>query len=375
MASDRKKLLLVDDEPINLALMRGILQSQYGLAFARSGAEALTIATDAPPDLILLDVMMPGMDGYEVCAQLKANPRLADVPVIFVTALGQVDDEREGFNLGAVDFIVKPISAAILQARVATHLRLRELTSSLQVEVRSQLEKLESLGRLKRYFPAAVVEAILAQGGDRLPKSERRQVTAVFLDLRDFTSFAERAEPEDVWELLRDYHAAMGPLIERAGGVLDSYIGDGILILFNGPRRIDHPALRATRMALEMQLAFEPVRERWLKKDYEIGLGVGIAQGYASLGTVGFEGRWDYVAIGTVINVASRICDVAEHGDVLIDSRVHHETEAVVVAEPLAPLKLDGISRPMTIYRAKSVIENLAPAVSRQFAVEADREA
>lgn len=308
--------------------------------------------------------MMPGMDGYEVCKQLKLSPRLAEVPVIFVTALGEVDDERKGFSLGAVDFIAKPVSAAILRARVATHQRLRELTFSLQEQVRSQLEKLDSLGRLKRYFPAAVVEAILTQGSDQLPKTERRHVTAVFVDIRGFTAFAEHAEPEDMLELLRDYHNAVGPLVERAGGVLDSYIGDGIMILFNGQRKIDHPALRAIQMALDMQTAFKLVRERWLRRTHDIGLGIGIAQGYASLGTIGFEGRWDYGAIGTVINVASRVCDMAKHGDVFMDSRVHHEAEASVIAEPLPPLQLKGIARLITVYRATGIREKIEPPES-----------
>jgi adenylate cyclase len=321
--------------------------------------------TSEHPDIVLLDVMMPGLSGYDVCRTIRANPVTALLPVVLVTSLDPNQERVKGMEVGADDFLQKPINQQELFARVKSLLRVKSLqdevkqqadklaewNAMLEARVQEQLTQLERLGRLKSFFSPQLGEAILAGGGEDLLKTHRREVNIVFLDLRGFTAFIDSAEPEEVMELLREYHAAMGGLVLAHGGTLERFAGDGMMIFFNDPLPMEKPAEEAVKMSLEMQQAFEPIAAKWAKRGYTLALGVGIAQGYATCGAIGFEGRWDYAAIGNATNLASRLCAEAAGGEVLIDRKTMAAIDGAFQVVDAGPFELKGYSQPVVAYR------------------------
>jgi adenylate cyclase len=352
------RLLVVDDTPVNLKLLADLLVAKgYAVELATSGAEALKRLEGDGIDLVLLDVMMPGMSGYEVCRKIRENPATAMLPVVMVTALDPAQERVKGIDAGADDFLSKPIHQPELLARVRSLLRVKtlwdelaELNRTLEARVAEQVGQLERLGRLKRFFSPQLAEAIVSGGAEDPLKSHRREVTVVFLDLRGFTAFAETAEPEEVMSVLREYHAAMGQLILAHEGTLERFTGDGMMIFFNDPVPVSDPQERAVRMALAMRARVDELARGWRKRGWELDFGVGIAQGYATIGAIGFEGRWDYGAIGTVTNLAARLCGEAQAGQILVSRRLHSVLEDLVEAVPVGELSLKGFSRPVTVY-------------------------
>ncbi len=350
------RVLVVDDTPVNLKLLADLLAAKgYAVVTATSGPDALAKAAAA--DLVLLDVMMPGMSGYEVCRKIRENPATAMLPVVMVTALDPAQERVKGIEAGADDFLTKPIHQPELLARVRSLLRVKtlwdqlaELNRTLEQRVTAQVGQLERLERLKRFFSPQLAEAIVTGGAEDPLKSHRREVTVVFLDLRGFTAFAETAEPEEVMGVLREYHAAMGELILAHEGTLERFTGDGMMIFFNDPVLVPDPQERAARMALAMRARVEELARGWRKRGWELDFGVGIAQGYATIGAIGFEGRWDYGAIGTVTNLAARLCGEARPGQILVSRRLYGTLEDLVEAEPVGELVLKGFSRPVSAY-------------------------
>jgi adenylate cyclase len=244
---------------------------------------------------------------------------------------------------------------AIENARLLNELRERteevvKLNQQLEARVADQVGEIERMGRLRRFLPPQVADLIVASGTEKQLESHRREITALFCDLRGFTGFSESSDPEDVMTLLRQYHAAIGEIIIKYSGTLERYAGDGVMVVFNDPVPVDNPALQAVRMALEMRAALGALIEKWRRLGHELGFGIGIAHGYATLGTIGFEGRFDYAAIGTVSNVASRLCDEAKPGEILISPRVLMAVEDAISVEPAGDFALKGISRPLTAY-------------------------
>ena len=360
------RLLVVDDNPANLEILEARLTRQgYEVITARDGDEALVAARAQTPDLILLDVMMPGKDGIQVCRELKADQSLPFMPVILVTAKADPDDIVAGLDAGGDEYITKPVDHAALVARVRSILRvkalhdtvreqaaqLEEWNRTLEQRVAAQLAQIDRLGVLKRFLSPQVAELIVSAGDERLLESHRREITVVFCDLRGFTAFAETSEPEEVMGVLRQYHEALGELIFRHEGTVQHFAGDGVVVLFNDPLPCPDPTARAVRMALAMRERVAELSESWRKQGHELGFGVGIAQGFATLGTIGFEGRYDYAAIGPVANLASRLCDEAGSGDILISQRALVMIEDLVEAEPAGDLTLKGFSRPVAAYR------------------------
>jgi adenylate cyclase len=353
-----KKILVVDDTAVNVKLLADLLAVKgYAVVTAASGKEALEKVENEEPDLVLLDVMMPGMTGYEVCRRLRENPATLMLPVVMVTALDPAQERVKGIDAGADDFLTKPINQPELLARVRSLLRVKalhdELTAlnrTLEARVAAQVAQLESLGRLKRFFSPQLAEAILSGGAEDPLKSHRRDITVVFVDLRGFTAFAERAEPEELMNVLREYHAAMGQVIVAHEGTLERFTGDGMMIFFNDPVPVENPAERAVRMAVAMRERVTELATRWRKLDYDLDFGIGIAHGYATLGAIGFEGRWDYGAIGNVTNLAARLCGEARPGQILVARRVFTGVEDLVEATPVGELTLKGFSRPIPTY-------------------------
>jgi len=237
---------------------------------------------------------------------------------------------------------------AIENARLLNDLN--KLNQQLEQRVKDQVSEIERMGRLRRFLPPQVADLIVASGTERQLESHRREITALFCDLRGFTGFSESSDPEDVMALLREYHAAMGEIINKYGGTLERYAGDGVMVVFNDPIPVDNPALQAVRMAIDMRAAIGTLIEKWRRLGHEIGFGIGIAHGFATLGTIGFEGRFDYAAIGTVSNIASRLCDEAKSGQILISPRVLMAVERDITVEPIGDFALKGIRRPLMAY-------------------------
>jgi class 3 adenylate cyclase len=231
---------------------------------------------------------------------------------------------------------------------------LNKLNHQLEQRVADQVAEIERMSKLRRFLPPQVADLIVASGTEKQLESHRREITALFCDLRGFTGFSESSDPEDVMALLREYHAAIGEIINKHGGTLERYAGDGVMVVFNDPIPVDKPALHAVLMAIDMRGAIGELVEKWCKLGHDIGFGIGIAHGFATLGTIGFEGRFDYAAIGTVSNVASRLCDEAKPGQILISPRVMMAVETDITIEPVGDFALKGIRRPMTAYNVLS---------------------
>ena len=366
------RILVADDNLANVDILRTRLASQgYEVVTAMDGEAALTAAREHRPDLILLDVMMPKRDGFEVCRLLKADTMLPFMPIILVTAKAETRDIVGGLESGADEYLTKPVDHAALTARVKSILRIKALhdtvleqsarleaqaaelaewNQTLERRVSEQLGEIERVSRLKRFLAPQLAELVMSMGGERLLESHRRDVAVVFCDLRGFTAFAETAEPEEVMEVLRQYHAVLGEIIHRFEGTLERFLGDGLMVLFNDPIPCADATARAVRMAVEMRESVTRLAGQWHKRGHVLGFGVGIDQGYATLGRIGFEGRFDYAAIGTVANVASRLCGEAKSGQILISHRVLDAVEDLVEAEPFGELMLKGLSRAVSAH-------------------------
>jgi class 3 adenylate cyclase len=355
------RILVVDDQRANVEMMAGVLEKRgYQVDRASSAEQALARVAERAPDLIVSDILMPGTDGFELVRRLRADPTTALLPVILVTSLEE-SERIKGLEAGADDFLSKPVKWEELFARVRSLLRvkalqdeLKEVNARLEERVREQVAQLERLSRLKRFFSRPVAEAIVA-GGEELIEPHRREITAVFLDLRGFTAFTDRADPDEVMQLLREYHATLGRIVDEYGGTLEHFAGDGVMIFFSDPMPVDRPAERAVRMALALQAAFTPIAEAWAKLGHDVGLGVGIAQGEATLGVIGFEQRWEYAAIGNVPNLAARLCGTAHAGEIILDAQTEHDLSSIADTEPIGPLTLRGFQQPVAAFRLKSI--------------------
>ncbi|HSA88426.1 MAG TPA: response regulator [Burkholderiales bacterium] len=353
------RILVVDDQRTNAEMVSGLLRNLgYEVDLALGGEEALELVRENGPDLVISDILMPGLDGYELCRRLRASAATALLPVILVTGAEQ-SERIKGVEAGADDFLAKPVNWAELFARVKRLLQVKalqdeiqSLNTKLEQRVRDQVAQLERLSRMKRFFSRAVAEAIVA-GGEELLEPHRREITAVFLDLRGFTSFTDRADPDEVLELLRAYHATLGRTVDEFGGTLEHFAGDGVMIFFNDPIEVDKPAERAIRMALALQRAFNPIAEAWLKLGHEVGLGIGIAQGDTTLGVIGFEQRWEYAAIGNVPNLAARLCGAAHAGEIILDLQTEQDIVHVADTEFVGALTLRGFQQPVPAFKLR----------------------
>jgi adenylate cyclase len=364
------RILIADDNPANVDILRTRLSGHgYEIITANDGEAALEASRQHLPDLILLDVMMPKRDGLEVCRLLKSDPALPFMPIILVTAKGDPRDIVAGLECGGDEYLTKPVDHAALVARVKSILRIKALHDQVQEQakqltewnqtlerrVAEQLNELQRMSRLKRFLSPQIAESVVREADDRLLESHRSDVAIVFCDLRGFTGLAESAEPEEVMEVLREYHSVLGAIIHRYEGTLERFLGDGLMVLFNDPVPCPDPAVRAVKMSVAMRDRVIEMAERWHKRGYDLGFGIGIAQGYATLGRIGFEGRFDYAAIGSVPNLASRICNEAKSGQILISQRVSSAVEHVAAMESLGMVSLKGLARPIPLYNVLNI--------------------
>lgn len=362
-------VLVVDDTPQNIKLLTDLLTANgYRVESAQSGKEALEkIAADVP-DIVLLDVMMPGLSGYDVCRAIRQTPATALLPVIMVTSLDPQIERVHGIEAGADDFLSKPINQPELFARVKSLLRVKSLqdevirqaeqltewNSRLEARVAEQVVQIERMGRLKGFFSPQIAELIVSGGVEDLLRPHRREITVVFLDLRGFTSFTETAEPEEVMSVLSEYHGTVGRLVVAHDGTIEHFAGDAMMVFFNDPVALDNAAASAAQMALSLQADFVPLREDWRKRGFTLDLGIGFAHGYATLGAIGFAGRQDYAAIGTVTNLATRLCEAAEGGQILTNQKTLARIEDQFEAESLGARSLKGFAQPVNIFQILS---------------------
>ena len=374
-------LLVVDDNEDN----RYVLSQQLNIhgydniTIATNGHEALNILRSKSFDLVLLDIMMPDLNGYEVLERMRSSPELRNIPVIMISGIGELDSVVRCIELGAEDYLPKPFEPTLLRARVRATLERKRLhdqvvaqaadlasqaaelanwNKTLEQRVADQLGEIERMGRLRRFLSPQVADLIVASGMEKQLQSHRGEITALFCDLRGFTRFSETSDPEDVMVLLRDYHAVIGQIVIKYGATLEHFAGDGVMMIFNAPVPIDKPQLQAVRMALEMRDAMGTFTQKWRRLGHDIGFGIGISHGFATLGTIGFEGRFDYAAVGTVSNIASRLCDEAKPGQILISPRVLMAVEDTMKVELVGELTLKGIQRPMTAYNVIDAATN-----------------
>jgi adenylate cyclase len=366
------RILVVDDVPQNRRLLEAVLSPLgHVVTGAASGREALDLIAAEPPDLVLLDILMPEMDGYEVCRILRADPATQMLPIVMLTSSGDQDKVRS-IGAGADDFIARPLDHHELVARVRSLLRIKqyhdtvraqaaelaEWNRTLESRVQAQVHELDRLGRLRRFLSPQLAELIVSGDDDALLDSHRREITVVFCDLRGFTAFSEAAEPEEVMAVLGRFHAELGQLVFQFGGTLERFAGDALMIFFNDPFPCPDPPLQAVRMALAMQERVTELQLGWRKRGHELALGVGIAVGYATLGRIGFEGRFDYGAVGSVVNLAARLCGEALGGQILLAASAFAAVEGSVSAEPQPPMTLKGFPRPIPAYLVSSSIEH-----------------
>jgi adenylate cyclase len=355
------RILIVDDNETNRQILVTRLSKHgYEILQAADGEEALASALQLRPDLMLLDVGMPKLDGFEVCRRLKKDPAMRLMPIILCTALATSQDVVTGLDAGADEYLTKPIDQAALVARVRSMLRIKELHDQVQSEARTleqrvneQVSELDRMNKLKHFLSPQIAKLVVSD--QKLLETHRSDITVVFCDLRGFTAFAEQAEPEDIISVLQDYYNSLGESIDRFDGTLQHFAGDGVMIIFNDPITCSDPAARAVRMAIEMRAQIGTLTNKWRRFGHELGFGIGIASGHATMGNVGYKGRFQYLATGTVVNVGSRLCAQAVDGQILIDGRVHMAIESMAKVEPLGELDLKGLHRPIPAFNVREL--------------------
>jgi adenylate cyclase len=360
------RILVVDDQSMSRKLLTDLLTANdYVVTEASGGREALQKIHDEPPDLVLLDVLMPDLNGYEVCTAIREQPAGEVLPIVMVTALDQTKERVRGLEAGADDFLSKPINRPELIARVKSLLRIKslydvvqsqadelaELNTGLARRVQEQIEQLGRLTQLKRFFPPQLAEQIVSGDLNDPMQTRRREVTVVVLGLRGFNAFADTSEPEEVMRLLRSFHAEMGTMIEAHGGTLEQFTGSSMIVILNDPVVVEDPARHAVLMALEMQQRFEDFLSDWRKRGYDFGLGIGISHGFATIGAIGDEERASYGVIGRVTNVASGLCEEAAAGEILISTPVKALTEESVNVEEVEQINMTEFARTVSVYR------------------------
>ena len=375
---DTGTILVVDDTPTNVRLLAAILEPRgHTVLTATNGPDALRLAEEQNVDLVLLDIQMPDMNGYEVCRRLREQERTAVVPVVMITAAGNEEKVR-ALEAGADDFVLRPFDQAELLARVRSLLRIKayhdtvqgqaaELAAwnrTLERQVADQVDELERLRRLRRFLSRHLADVVLSSGDESLLEPHRREVAVLFCDLRGFTAFASACEPEEAVGALQEFHRILGELVNRHEATVGHFAGDGLMVFFGDPVPCDDSALRAVTMAVELRDAMDDFGAAWRRRGHDLGVGSGVTLGYATLGTVGFEGRYDYSAIGPVVNRASRLCDEAGPGEILLSQEAFAAVDHLVDGETRGELHLRGFNRPQPVFAVHALLLSASPAAA-----------
>lgn len=358
------RILVVDDTEDNLFLMTALLEDKYELLLASSGKEALTvIMSQAPPDLILLDIMMPDMDGYEVLRRIRQHPPTVNIPVIFLTALSTMEEEQLGLDLGAVDYITKPISPPLLLTRVASHL-----------ERSGNARRLEALSeKLSRYLAPQVYQTLFEGSQQGEIRTERKKLTVFFSDIKDFTGSTARWQPEDVTRLLNSYFSEMSVIAAEFGGTVDKFIGDAMVIFFGDPHSlgVKQDALQCVKMAIAMQIRMDELQVLWRDtgpgKTFRIR--IGINTGFCDVGNFGSDLRMDYTIIGPEVNLAARLEQAAEPGGILISDETWGLVRNEIEIDQGVFIDAKGFSDPITAHAVR-----ILPGTGKSAATELQRE-
>ena len=348
------RALVVDDSSVNrLVLVRRLETLGLEVMQAENGVQALELLGAEPGmvDVVLLDVLMPELDGYETLAAMKAEESTRHIPVLIVSGIEELDSVVRCIELGATDYLTKPINPSILAARINASLAAKRLHDVEQESLARQTALNRTIERqkeeLSRFLSPQIAALVSSPDGEQLLAGHRREITVAFCDLRGFTSFAEQADPEEIMTLLGQYHGMLGEAITEHGGTLEHFAGDGVMVFFNDPIPQDDHVERAVRMAVAMRERFAELARAWHQRGYELGFGVGIAVGYATLGRIGFDGRHDYGAIGNVTILASRLSGQAQAGQILLSARAETMLEELIESEPVGELTLKGLTRPV----------------------------
>ena len=364
MSDHPARILVVDDVPQNVRLLQAVLEAHgYEIVSTTDGQRALELAVSAKPDLVLLDVMMPQPDGYTVCRRLRAQEQTAMLPVIMLTA-SEGTEKAKAIEAGADDFIPKPFNQQELLTRIRSLLRIKryhdtitaqaaellDLNRTLEERVQTQLDELEKLQRLRRFLSPQLADALVSSGDDSILRSHRRQVAMFFADLRGWTRFVDAVEPEELMRVLGEFHGTIGKLVKQFDATVGFIEGDGVQLFFNDPIEVPDAAMRAVRLGCALREEMAELTLSWRKRGYDLDFGAGIALGYATCGEVGFEGRFDYAAIGAVTNLASRLADEAAGGQILITQRLYADVEDDVEVESVGEFTLKGFQRPVTAF-------------------------
>jgi DNA-binding response OmpR family regulator len=365
--ADAGRILVVDDVPRNVRLLAAVLTGAgYEVVSAGSGSEALAAVAKDAPDLVLLDIRMPDIDGYEVCRRLRADPAAAFLPIVMVTS-AEGEERVAALEAGADDFVAKPFNNDELLARVRSLIRIKQYHDTilsqtaqlsdwnrqLEDRVKTQVEELDRLGRLRRFLPPQLADVAMSSGADSLLESHRREIAVVFADLAGWTAFSETTEPEEVMSVIREFHDVMGGIIGTHEATVGWFAGDGVMAWFNDPYPTPEPAGRAAAMAIAMRDAMAGRTAAWRHRGHQLDFTVGISLGYATIGTIGFEGRYEYGAVGSVLNLASRLSDEAGPGQILMSARALASAENLVDAERIPDLKLKGFAKPVMAFSVK----------------------
>ncbi len=342
-------VLVVDDTEANIDILAEALDSEYEVSVAMDGESALEIVNSDPPDLILLDIMMPGIDGYEVCRRLKSEPKTSGIPIIFITAMSEIENKTKGLELGAVDYITKPFEAMEVKARIKTHLSLMLANKKLR-SLSSQLSK---------YVSSEVIRSIMEGKTEAVIKSSRKMLSVFFSDIIGFTAKTEHLEPEDMTRLLNRYFDKMESIIRKYNGTLDKYIGDAVMVFFGDPttRGAKEDALSCIKMAMEMQKQVHDLSGEWEEHglDDAFQIRIGIFTGYCTVGNFGSEKQMDYTIIGNPVNAASRLESAARPGETLISHKTWELIKEYVEWEEMDAIVVKGFRESLRVYRVSSI--------------------